>query len=627
MYIEKVNFNGAIQSLIRFRTLHSPQNVLPFTQHSRMAKDTYLRKILGSDRLNKIKASKVLMVGAGGIGCELLKDLLLCSFGEIHIIDLDTITLSNLNRQFLFSKEDIDKLKSLTVVKNVQSFNYFDTKLVSYHGNVMDAKSFPIEWYDQFNYIYNALDNLEARRYVNKIALFLRKPLMESGTTGFDGQVQPIYPYSTECFDCQEKATPQTFPVCTIRSTPSKPVHCIVWAKEFLFQQLFSFSTLHEVPEAQLREETDDKEEIDRIHLEANELFALKELIAERDFPARVISKIYDEDVEKSLRLESLWKSREKPQVLNFQKSYKTDLEQMLLDPKNDAIFGDDTRSCSILETLYMFWSSIVRLQKRVIENKEGDIAFDKDDEDTLDFVVAAANLRSHVFHIELKSKFDIKEIAGNIIPAIATTNAIISGFSNLASLSYWTEGFDPRTAKTVFISIKENKRATSALVDQPSKKCASCGRVSRGIFTFYNSMFKMTLGDLIKKIKEKYGFSDEVSIILGKGELVYDFDFDDNVDKKLADIKSFKSNEILLVQDEEDELENLELYLNLVEGDGEFELPDVELRPKIVDQDSKKEESEDKLLMDGDESGFICIDDNEPPLKKRRVEEEIEIL
>ena len=55
-------------------------------------------------------------------------------------------------------------------------------------------------------------------------------------------------------------------------------------------------------------------------------------------------------------------------------------------------------------------------------------ITFDKEDEDTLDFVAAAANLRSIVFGIETKSRFDIKQMAGNIIPAIATTNAIIAG-------------------------------------------------------------------------------------------------------------------------------------------------------------------------------------------------------
>jgi ubiquitin-like 1-activating enzyme E1 B len=61
-------------------------------------------------------------------------------------------------------------------------------------------------------------------------------------------------------------------------------------------------------------------------------------------------------------------------------------------------------------------------------DSAEPIITFDKDDEDTLDFVAASANLRSIVFGIDTKSKFDIKQMAGNIIPAIATTNAIVAG-------------------------------------------------------------------------------------------------------------------------------------------------------------------------------------------------------
>lgn len=74
-----------------------------------------LSVILGQD-LQKIESSTVLVVGAGGIGCELLKNLVLSGFKTIHLVDLDTIDLSNLNRQFLFSKRHIKKSKAMVLL-------------------------------------------------------------------------------------------------------------------------------------------------------------------------------------------------------------------------------------------------------------------------------------------------------------------------------------------------------------------------------------------------------------------------------------------------------------------------------------------------------------------------------
>jgi molybdopterin/thiamine biosynthesis adenylyltransferase len=72
-----------------------------------------LRLVKIETTANFLDQARILMVGAGGIGCELLKNLVLAGFGEIHIVDLDTIDLSNLNRQFLFRHEHIKKSKAL----------------------------------------------------------------------------------------------------------------------------------------------------------------------------------------------------------------------------------------------------------------------------------------------------------------------------------------------------------------------------------------------------------------------------------------------------------------------------------------------------------------------------------
>lgn len=196
----------------------------PFEDESQHCRDTILR----------CSQSRVLMVGAGGIGCELLKNIVLLGFGEIHVVDLDTIDLSNLNRQFLFRHEHIKKSKALVAKETAQRFNP-RVKIIAHHANIKESR-FNVEWFSGFNMVFNALDNMEARRHVNKMCLTADIPLIESGTTGFNGQVQVIKKGITACYDCSPKDAPKSFPVCTIRSTPSQPIHCIVWGKSYLLK-------------------------------------------------------------------------------------------------------------------------------------------------------------------------------------------------------------------------------------------------------------------------------------------------------------------------------------------------------------------------------------------------------
>lgn len=97
----------------------------------------HLQRTFGSDHVSKVAAARLLVVGAGGIGCELLKNLVFCGFKDIEIIDLDTIDVSNLNRQFLFRQEHVGQPKSVVATKAAISFNP-DVKIVSHYGNIKD---------------------------------------------------------------------------------------------------------------------------------------------------------------------------------------------------------------------------------------------------------------------------------------------------------------------------------------------------------------------------------------------------------------------------------------------------------------------------------------------------------
>jgi ubiquitin-like 1-activating enzyme E1 B len=118
-----------------------------------------------------------------------------------------------------------------------EAANKFNPKveIVAHHANIKDSQ-FNVSWFRGFNVVFNALDNLDARRHVNKMCLAADVPLIESGTTGFNGQVQVIKKGVSACYDCTPKETPKSFPVCTIRSTPSQPIHCIVWGKSYLLK-------------------------------------------------------------------------------------------------------------------------------------------------------------------------------------------------------------------------------------------------------------------------------------------------------------------------------------------------------------------------------------------------------
>ncbi|KAI3753324.1 hypothetical protein L2E82_25375 [Cichorium intybus] len=382
--------------------------------------------------LSAIKGAKVLMVGAGGIGCELLKTLALSGFQDIHIIDMDTIEVSNLNRQFLFRQSHVGQSKAKVARDAVLRFRP-QISITPYHANVKDP-DFNVDFFKQFSVVLNGLDNLDARRHVNRLCLAADVPLVESGTTGFLGQVTVHIKGQTECYECQPKPAPKTYPVCTITSTPSKFVHCIVWAKDLLFAKLFG-----------------DKNQDNDLNVRSNEtasssdhsedVFERKKDEDIEQYAKRIYDHVFGHNIESALSNEETWKNRNKPRPIYVKDVLSDELFQQ--NGNADKMMESENLSSlsamgylglknpqdiwSLKENSRVFFAALkLFFSKR--QKEIGNLSFDKDDHLAVEVVTAAANIRAASFGIPLHSLFEAKGIAGNIVHAVATTNAIIAG-------------------------------------------------------------------------------------------------------------------------------------------------------------------------------------------------------
>ncbi|KAL1877351.1 hypothetical protein VTK73DRAFT_8724 [Phialemonium thermophilum] len=184
-----------------------------------------------------MESMKILVIGAGGLGCEILKDLALSGFKDIHIIDMDTIDISNLNRQFLFRKSDVGKFKADVAAKFVES----RVKGVRITPHTCKIQDFDEDFYMQFQIVVCGLDSIEARRWINAMLVNMVdpdvedsiKPLIDGGTEGFKGHSRVILPSVTSCIECQldMHAPRAAVPLCTLATIPRQPEHCIEWAQ------------------------------------------------------------------------------------------------------------------------------------------------------------------------------------------------------------------------------------------------------------------------------------------------------------------------------------------------------------------------------------------------------------
>jgi len=499
------------------------------------------------DTLQKnVTDSKVLMVGAGGIGCELLKNLVLSGFKDITIIDLDTIDVSNLNRQFLFQKQHVGKSKSACAKEAALRFAP-ECKIESLHGSIMKDE-YNRDWFKQFRIVLNALDNRQARNHVNRMCLAAQVPLVESGTAGYLGQATVIMKNKFECYECNPKPTQKTFPGCTIRNTPSEPIHCIVWAKH-LFNQLFGeadpdqdVSPDTEDPEAAAKADGDNAEEKPEGEAKKDgnvERKSTRVWAEENDYNTqKIFAKLFCTDIKYLLTMENLWKNRQDRQPPSPLEWDDLPTNPNVAQAANVTLA--DQKVWSVAECAKVLDEAINTLKE---EAKKGFLEWDKDDLPALNFVTACANIRMYIFNIKQKSRFEVKSMAGNIIPAIATTNAVIAGCIVMEAFKILSEQMEK--CKTVYLRTQPNARGkilvTEAL-EPPNPKCLVCkddpeGNVKLNLNTFTIKMFEEKI---LKGVLNMVAPDAEVT---GKGTILISSDPEERdeamLEKPLSDFVS----------------------------------------------------------------------------------------
>ncbi|QCD85533.1 ubiquitin-like 1-activating enzyme E1 B [Vigna unguiculata] len=504
------------------------------------------------------------MVGAGGIGCELLKTLALSGFPDIHIIDMDTIEVSNLNRQFLFRQSHVGQSKAKVARDAVLKFRPH-INITPYHANVKDPE-FNVDFFKQFNVVLNGLDNLDARRHVNRLCLAANVPLVESGTTGFLGQVTIHVKGRTECYECQPKPAPKTYPVCTITSTPSKFVHCVVWAKDLLFAKLFGDKNQGNDLNVRSSDGASSSENVE-------DVFERRKDEDIDQYGRKIFDHVFGYNIELALSNEETWKNRNRPKPIYSKDVLSDDLAQQNGNLEKNCVC-DDELSVSAMTSLGMknpqdIWSlrenskiflEALRLFFTKREKEIGNLGFDKDDQLAVEFVTAAANIRAASFGIPLHSLFEAKGIAGNIVHAVATTNAVIAGLIVIEAIKVLQNDIESCRMTYCLEHPSRNMLLMPVEPFEPNKSCYVCSETPLSLEINTN---RSKLKDFVEKIvKAKLGMN--LPLIMCASNLLYEAgDVEDdmiaiyeaNLEKVLAELPSpVTGGTMLIVEDMQQE-------------------------------------------------------------------------
>jgi len=457
--------------------------------------------ICGTDFMDRMRRQNIFLVGCGALGCEYLKGLALMGAStadgsKVIVTDMDRIEVSNLSRQFLFRQSDVGNPKSTSAARVVKGWNpELKIEALEKGVGVTSEDFFDDKFWGSIDLCWNALDNVVARKYTDRCCLWYGLPLLESGTLGTKSNSDVFLPKLTKSYNdgTESDANETQIAMCTLRSFPYLPLHCIEFAKQSYFSDYMEFAP--QQYEALRKDPASFFEQLEAMS-DAEQFKALRmikgfiELQGSRkvDFEVcvRAAFKLYHQDFIFSIRdlvyhCDELEKSTGKP-FWTGTKRKPTEAKWDAICPPAEALeYLYATANCYafIWKVPYMrnrmeFTRLVVALQlelpewslpgadsKVADEDDDGDKAdpaaiealkgelyaidasslqtceahdFEKDDDTNfhIDFLTVATNLRAANYDIKLSERSHVKVTAGRIIPALATTTAMICGLVDM---------------------------------------------------------------------------------------------------------------------------------------------------------------------------------------------------
>ena len=455
--------------------------------------------ILGRPLQDRVMGARVFLVGAGALGCEFFKNFALMGVGagpggQITVTDMDHIEVSNLSRQFLFHDKDVRKPKSATAAAAAKEINpaLNVVALEDRVGPETEGAPFTDAFWDGLTLVVTALDNAEARFFVDAKCRWHGKPMLDSGTHGLSFQTMPTVPKVTRAYSDghtpqEKKRVEDGSESCTLKFFPFLPGHCVLWSllhfKEIFGDAVSAAAKFLEAPDAWLAGNAMNFPQRRRANAEAAEGVLVVAAAASAAAPyegcvaaaCELFHKHFDTGIRQLLFItpESTFRgSRRKPAPIEFiagnalHLGFVTHAAALLtaavgvqvprgfdvahaaaaaaarlppFTPKKGHVKADDSdaKEGGLENDLPEAEAAEARMRAlgaalagRALALAPAD--FEKDDDTHADFITAAANLRAMNYTIVSEAapmpRHEVMALTKKIQPAVATSTAAATG-------------------------------------------------------------------------------------------------------------------------------------------------------------------------------------------------------